>query len=47
MLISLKQLDNVYGKRKSSYVNKVAYHNLAVHFSVNPIGRTSSENCED
>ena len=27
--------------------NEVAYHNFAVHFSVNPIARTSSKSCED
>ena len=27
--------------------NEVAYHNLAVHFSANPIARTSSKSCED
>ena len=26
---------------------KVAYHNLAVHSSVNPIARTSNKSCED
>ena len=32
---------------KVSVCNKLAYHNLAVHFSVNPIGRTSSKSCKD
>ena len=46
--ISLKQLDIFfYGKRKRFICNEVAYHNLAVHFSVNPIARTSSKSCED
>ena len=41
-LISLKQLDNLF------CLKKVAYHNFAaVHFSVNPIARTSSTSCED
>ena len=34
-------------KTKTFLCNEVAYHNLAVHFSVNHIARTSSKSCED